>query len=96
MLPPWEFQDPSCKGIDTDIFYPEENSNPGRYQREQFDTDTVNLIRTICGGCVERKACFEWALYNETHGVWAGTTPAQREALRKKHNIIIKGEEEVA
>jgi len=92
MKEPWNFEDPSCKGIDTDIFFPQERKTIDSQSREFYDNDTVNLIRAICNGCVERKACLQWALHHELHGIWAGTTPSHRQSIRAKHNIILKEE----
>jgi hypothetical protein len=36
-------------------------------------------VRSICAGCPERKECLDYALKEQIqHGIWAGTTPAQR------------------
>ena len=80
MLPPWEFEDPSCKDIDTDIFYPEATTNP------------VNLpmIKTMCNSCLHKADCLEWALHYEGFGIWAGTVEADRKRIRAKRNIVLK------
>ena len=85
MREPWTFEDPSCRGIDTEVFYPETKTNPPE----------LPIIRTICGGCIHRADCLEWAVHNERFGIWAGTTEADRRRIRANRNIILK-EEEVA
>lgn len=61
----------SCKGIiNPNLFFPE--------SKEQ-ETKCLPIVRTICAGCPERKGCLEYALREQIpHGIWAGTTPAQR------------------
>jgi WhiB family transcriptional regulator, redox-sensing transcriptional regulator len=61
----------SCKGIfNANLFFPE--------SREQ-ETKCLPIVRAICAGCPERKECLDYALREQiAHGIWAGTTPAQR------------------
>lgn len=44
--------------------------------------------RAICATCPIRLACIAAALDRaewEDHGIWGGTTPRQRRAMRRKH-----------
>jgi WhiB family redox-sensing transcriptional regulator len=61
----------SCKGIiNPNLFFPE--------SKEQ-EAKCLPIVRTICAGCPERKECLDYALKEQIpHGIWAGTTPAQR------------------
>lgn len=61
----------SCKGIiNPNLFFPE--------SKEQ-EAKCLPIARTICAGCPERKECLDYALKEQIpHGIWAGTTPAQR------------------
>jgi len=61
----------SCKGIiNPNLFFPE--------SREQ-EAKCLPIVRAICAGCPERKECLDYALKQQiAHGIWAGTTPAQR------------------
>lgn len=44
--------------------------------------DAVLAARGICSGCPVVRDCLRHALQvPETHGVWGGTTPAEREAI---------------
>jgi hypothetical protein len=40
----------------------------------------------ICAGCPELAPCRAWAIGpgREEHGIWGGTTPVQRAALRRE------------
>lgn len=79
MQAPWEFEDPSCLGIDTEIFFPVEADYP----------PNLPLIRSMCFSCNERAKCLEWAVHNERFGIWAGTTENQRKAIRRQRNIKV-------
>ena len=50
----------------------------------EITDDTLAAIET-CGRCPVRGRCLELALTTETpatrHGIWGGTTPAQRQAI---------------
>jgi len=61
----------SCKGIfNPNIFFPNSREDEAK---------CLPIVRAICAGCPERKECLEYALKEEIpHGIWAGTTPAQR------------------
>lgn len=40
--------------------------------------------RQVCAGCPVRKPCFDDAMDNRLHGIWAGTTTDERTAIRRK------------
>jgi hypothetical protein len=79
MRGPWDYEDPRCKGIDTDIYYPPEEEQP----RE------LKTIREICGNCTHKTECAEWGIRNERFGIWGGLTQAQRKRERSRRNITI-------
>ena len=60
-----------CRDIeDANIFFPESRAE----ERKSLPT-----IQSICGGCIDRKECLDYALKEQiSYGIWAGTTPAQR------------------
>lgn len=59
-----------CRFIASNLFFPESKEE----ERESLPT-----VRAICGSCIERKECLDYALREQIpHGIWAGTTPAQR------------------
>ncbi|MET9952372.1 WhiB family transcriptional regulator [Streptomyces sp. NPDC006339] len=59
-----------CRQVDPELFWPE----PG--------TSTA-AARRICTACEVRKPCLEWAIEHGEPGVWGGTTPNQRTAIRR-------------
>lgn len=73
-----------CRDIENpDIFFPE-----GKVE----EANSLPIARSICGSCIERKECLEYALAeNIPHGIWAGTTPKERgvyvQRRRKKFGI---------
>ena len=64
-----------CKGIDTELFYP---------NQEIFSEAEERIFRNMCVECPVMMACLEWALAHELHGIWAGTTPANRRGIRNR------------
>ena len=74
---PW-VADAACAQIAGDLFYPEgKGSNQSDYTH----------ARQICHGCPVKAECLDYALSvpaHHDHGMWAGTTPAERATLRKK------------
>jgi len=68
----WQDQ-ASCKGMDTELFYPE------RYATQSFE---VCRVLAICRNCPVRRECRNEAIANgERHGVWGQTTPLARVQL---------------
>jgi WhiB family redox-sensing transcriptional regulator len=56
----------ACRGIDTEIFFPE--------RREDED-----MAKKICAGCGVRNDCLEQALrFGERYGIYAGLSPKER------------------
>lgn len=41
-------------------------------------------LRLYCGRCPVYEACLTEALADDVHGTWAGTSYAQRQAMRRK------------
>jgi WhiB family redox-sensing transcriptional regulator len=62
-------------------------SNPDKFfpkNQKEFE-DNSHLTLGLCGSCIEREACLQFALDNdEEHGVWGGLSPAQRERIAPK------------
>jgi DNA-binding CsgD family transcriptional regulator len=66
-----------CRDIENpDIFFPE-----GKVE----EANSLPIARNICGSCIERKECLEYALAeNIPHGIWAGTTPKERGVVAQR------------
>ena len=47
-----------------------------------FDEEEPTLALAMCTSCPVRDTCLAYALDHEHHGIWGGTLPSQREALR--------------
>lgn len=64
-------EDALCAGIPTELFYPE---GP--------NAADAALAKRACGMCPVRAECLD-TFINEDHGVFAGTSPKERRALRQ-------------
>lgn len=42
--------------------------------------------KAICATCEAREPCLQWAIDNEEHGVWGGTTATERAAMSGRPN----------
>jgi len=73
-----KFDGALCKGIDTDIFYPEVLVLPPTEERYFYK---------FCSACPAQEACLEWGLSHEKFGIWGGTGPATRRHMRKELGI---------
>jgi hypothetical protein len=68
----------NCQGIDTEIFFP----------KETLSVEEENQLKRICGNCVIKQKCFEYAIQYRVDGFWAGTTGPQRARMRKDFGIV--------
>lgn len=60
-----------CRQTDPDMFY----APPSKKAAE--------AAKRICGRCDVRAECLQWALANdEEYGIWGGTDPQEREAMK--------------
>jgi WhiB family redox-sensing transcriptional regulator len=71
----------SCRGEDTNIFYPA----PG-------DVDKLRLAKQICKECVVRKDCLQHALdNNERFGIWGGKSARERSLILRAQRLLDRG-----
>lgn len=73
-------QDAACKGMDTEIFFPERGDKAGH----------IKKARATCKECPVRQQCLDFALSFEidNFGIFGGYTATQRRGIRRllKHN----------
>lgn len=71
----------ACRNtIPTNLFFPTEDWFPG--QRPW--TGVGPEVKALCARCPVREECLTWALDRpEEHGYWGGTTPNERDKLRR-------------
>lgn len=65
----------ACGEVDPEIFFPISTTGAALGQ--------IHQAQAICARCPVAAACLDWALrIGQDHGVWGGTTPEERRALR--------------
>ena len=68
----------ACRGAGPDLFFLEEGQGSENHHK-------LAQARTICFTCTVKEKCLDFALDNNIKsGIWAGTTPLQRKALRRE------------
>lgn len=75
-----DFTGAACASIGIEPFF--EDPDTGTFTN-------LNMVKTICSGCPVQNKCTEWGLHHEKYGIWGGLTPHERNALRKKLNIML-------
>jgi WhiB family redox-sensing transcriptional regulator len=66
----------ACRQVDPEIFFPISTTGAAIGQ--------VHEAQAICARCPVATACLDWAQrMGLGHGVWGGTTPEERRALRR-------------
>ncbi len=67
----------ACKRTDPGLFFPVGGAGAALQQ--------ADLAKRVCGGCPVRPLCLDWALTTgQDVGVWGGTLPEERRALRAR------------
>jgi hypothetical protein len=64
----------ACREIDNpDLFYP---------NTDEEERKSLEVIRPMCDGCIERKECLDYALEEQIpYGIWAGFTWTERKKM---------------
>ena len=67
----------ACRGADSDLFFPVSDRGLSHGQ--------IDRAIDVCRSCPVRRPCLVYALsLPVVHGIWGGTTEAQREWLRRR------------
>jgi hypothetical protein len=83
---PWEFEEPLCAEVGTDIFFARDpDETPNLAKQENY-----REARAICQKCPELVKCAQWGIAHEKYGMWGGMTPKERSDLRKKMRIPLE------
>jgi WhiB family redox-sensing transcriptional regulator len=72
----------ACANETTDVFFPEGDDRKAKIQ----------VAKDICSECPIAVQCLTWAIKKENFGIWGGTTPEEREVLRrspKRKNMLL-------
>jgi WhiB family redox-sensing transcriptional regulator len=65
----------ACRDVDPEIFFPISTTGAALGQ--------IHEAQAICARCPVAADCLDWALrIGQDNGVWGGTTPEERRALR--------------
>ena len=83
------FKFANCLEKDPELFFPKpvsELKELGINTKEQrkIEHQKVESAKTLCGFCVHRKECLEWALENSEAGIWGGMSENERILLKRK------------
>jgi WhiB family redox-sensing transcriptional regulator len=75
----------ACLDADPDLFFP--ISMTGRA------LDQIAKAKAICAGCRVRAECLEFAqTHDSTYGIWGGTTPEDRQRVRRRERRAARAE----
>lgn len=66
----------ACRGAPVELFFPDPDAR-------RAEAALVAEAKAICARCPVREACLAEGM-GEEHGIWGGTTPAERRALRRE------------
>jgi WhiB family redox-sensing transcriptional regulator len=67
----------ACKGMDINLFFPEEGASVSAEARE------------ACAKCPVVEQCLDWAIKHEQHGFFGAMSPQQRQRERSVRRIAL-------
>ena len=85
MREPSEYEAPLCASVGGDFWFPEKVAG-GTNGTE------LQMVKSICRQCSHQTECAEWGIQKEDFGVWGGLSELDRRLIRRKKNIILKGD----
>lgn len=73
---PWQLR-AACRGPQAYLFFP-----PNHPERKEDRESRESRAKAICGVCPVASDCYAFALETrEAHGIWGGTTEAERRVI---------------
>ncbi len=67
----------ACRGPQATVFFP-----PTQFERKDEKVERERRAKEICGSCVVRRDCLDYALrIREPHGIWGGLNELERKQL---------------
>lgn len=70
----------NCRDASPELFFPPQNAGPQR----------IKTAKDVCTDCPLLDPCLAFALGHKVEGIWAGTTPPERNDIRGRHGIRAK------
>ena len=72
-----------CRGLPTEIFFPDHDKGARRIERERYASD-------FCQLCPVLQRCRSYAIdATEPYGIWGATTPSERHRLKRVNGLGI-------
>jgi|SRR5580700_3783744 WhiB family redox-sensing transcriptional regulator len=71
----------ACRSEDPELFFPVTTYGAALRQ--------VNAAKAVCRACAVRAACLSFGLQTSQDGIWGGTTPEERHALRRQKALTL-------
>jgi WhiB family transcriptional regulator, redox-sensing transcriptional regulator len=67
----------ACRGPQAAVFFP-----PSHVERKEEKQTRESRAKEICGGCVVRTQCLDYAIrIREPHGIWGGLNEIERKQI---------------
>jgi hypothetical protein len=74
MRGPSKFEEPLCAEVGGDFWFPEKG-DPEHHSQ---------FAKSICSKCKHKVECLEWALENESVGIWGGLNERTRNGIKAR------------
>jgi WhiB family redox-sensing transcriptional regulator len=71
----------ACRGEDPELFFPVTTYGAALRQ--------IKAAKAVCRSCAVRAACLSFGLQTSQDGIWGGTTPEERRALRHQEALTL-------
>lgn len=80
---------PLCAESDPDAFFPKDYyDDPGKTPSNSYENE--RFVKSICAECPLKIECLQFAIKTGQHGIWGGTTEADRRAIRRGRAVKLR------
>ena len=86
LLPMLDPADAACAGTDAECFHPVSNEADTHWS---YPADRVAEARGMCKSCPLLASCQEWSIAHESHSIYGGLLPVERENIRRERGQIV-------
>lgn len=77
-----DWTDALCGQVDPELFFPNQAG------QANVVVNQIQVAKDICNQCHLLNECLAYAIKHKYEGIWGGTTVNERQALRRKLNLM--------
>jgi WhiB family redox-sensing transcriptional regulator len=81
---------PLCAETDPDSFFPKDYFDDENGKSAASSYENERAVKAICNECPMKLDCLTYAIQTGQHGIWGGTTEAERYSIRRGRSVKLQ------